>query len=93
MIITGINASITIVPIFILLFIALYYIKTNAYKLYKISGISDKETSKIEEEKKWVKKKNKLAIITWAELIGTGVVLFVVRKFIRRNIRESKPSI
>ncbi len=93
MIITGINASITIVPIFILLFIALYYIKTNAYKLYKISGISDKETSKIEEEKKWVKKKNKLAIITWAELIGTGVVLFVVRKFIRRNIREAKPSI
>ena len=93
MIITGINASITIVPIFILLFIALYYIKTNAYKLYKISGISDKEANKIEEEKKWVKKKNKLAIITWAELIGTGVVLFVVRKFIRRNIRESKPSI
>lgn len=93
MIITGINASITIVPIFILLFIALYYIKTNAYKLYKISGISDKEASKIEEEKKWVKNKNKLAIVTWVELIATGVVLFIVRKFIRRNTRKTKPCI
>lgn len=93
MIITGINANITIVPIFILLFIALYYIKTNAYKLYKISGISNEETSKIEEEKKWVKHKNKLAIITWLELFATGVILFIVRKFIRRNTRKFKRSI
>lgn len=90
MIITEIHANITIVPIFILLFIALYYIKTNAYKLYKISGLSDKETSKIEEEKKWVKNKNKLAIITWAQLLVTGVILFIVRKSIRRNFRKTK---
>jgi len=81
MIITGIEANITIVPIFILAFIALYFIKGNAYKIYKIKGMSKAEEKKIEEEKKWVKNKNKLALLTVIKLLATGVILFVVRKF------------
>lgn len=78
MVITGIEANITIVPIFILMFIMLYYIKGNAYKIHKINAIGEKETKAIEEEKKWVKNKRKLTIITSIELLGTGVILFIV---------------
>ncbi len=90
MIITGIEANITIVPIFILAFIALYFIKGNAYKIYKIKGMSKAEEKKIEEEKKWVKNKNKLALLTVIKLLITGVILFVVRKFTWEHIRSLK---
>ena len=40
----NIEANLTVVPIFVLLFILLYYIKGNAYKIYKISEISHEET-------------------------------------------------
>ena len=52
MVIFNIEASIGIVPIFILLFILLYYIKGNVYKIYKIHELSDEENAKIQEEKK-----------------------------------------
>ncbi len=90
MIITGIEANITIVPIFILAFIALYFIKGNAYKIYKIKGMSKAEEKKIEEEKKWVKNKNKLALLTVIELLATGVILFIIRKFTWEHIRSLK---
>lgn len=89
-VITGIDVNLTIVPIFILLFIMLYYIKGNAYKLYNITTIDNEEIRKIEEEKKWVKNKKKLAIITGLKLIGTGIILFFVRKFTRKYIRKFK---
>ncbi len=78
MLITNLEVSITIVPIFILTFIMLYYIRGNAYKVYKIKEIDSEELEKIEEEKKWVKGKRKLAIITSIELVITGVALFVI---------------
>ena len=93
MIITGFETNLSIVPIFILAFIMLYYIKGNAYKIYKIKGISNEEEKKIEEEKKWVKNKNKLAVITSAKLILTGVILFIVRKFAWKHIRSFKQCI
>ena len=74
----NIEANLTVVPIFVLLFILLYYIKGNAYKIYKISEISHEETKKIEEEKKWVKNKQKLAIISFAKLLAVGIILFWV---------------
>lgn len=90
MIITGFETNLTIVPIFILVFIALYFIKGNAYKIYKIKGISESEEKKIEEEKKWVKNKNKLALITVIKLIVTGIVLFIIRKFTWKHFRSFK---
>ena len=88
MVIARIEVNFVMVPIFILLFIILYYIKGNAYKLYNITTINNKEIKKIEEEKKWIKHKKKLAIITGIKLIGTGVILFFARKFIRKYIRK-----
>jgi len=79
MIFVGLEESITIVPVFILMFLAFCYIRKNAYKVYKIKQISDDEIKKIEEEKKWVK--NKFVVITVIELLGTGILLFIIRKF------------
>ncbi len=78
MIAVGMEANLTIVPIFLLLFVLLYYIKGNAYKIHKISEMSTKETKEIEEEKKWVKNKQQLALISFIKLLGVGVILFVV---------------
>lgn len=79
MIMTKMEANITIVPIFTLTFIMLYYIRRNAYKVYKIKEISEEETKKIEEEKKWVRNKSKLALITIFKLLATGIILFLIR--------------
>lgn len=78
MVVLGIEANIGIVPIFVLLFILLYYIKGNVYKIYKIHELSDEENAKIQEEKKWLKNKQKVALITFLKLIGVGVALFII---------------
>jgi len=90
MIMTKMEANITIVPIFTLTFIMLYYIRGNAYKVYKIKEISEEETKKIEEEKKWVRNKNKLALITIFKLIAIGIILFLIRKFTWKYFRKLK---
>lgn len=78
MVIFGIEANITIVPLFILLFIMLYYLKGNVYKVYRMKTVSNEETAKIQEEKKWMKNKEKLAGITFLKLLGVGVILFII---------------
>lgn len=93
MIVFGINANITIVPIFILAFIMLYYIKGNAYKVYKIQDINSEEIRKIEEEKKWVRHKEKKAVTTVLQLFGVGVILFFVGNLLRKYIRSTKREI
>lgn len=72
------EANLTIVPIFILAFIMLYYIRENAYKVYKMNFISKEEEKQIEEDKRWVKKDKKHAVITVLELLGTSVILFII---------------
>lgn len=74
----GIEANIGIIPLFILIFALFYYLKRNVYKVYKMQVMSKEETKEIEEEKKWVKNKEKLAIITFAKLLGVGIILFIV---------------
>ena len=88
MLITNLEVSITIVPIFILTFIMLYYIRGNAYKVYKIKEIDNEELEKIEEEKKWVRGKKRLAIITSIELIITGVALFVIGNLLGNSLEN-----
>lgn len=86
MVIFGMEENITIVPIFVLLFILLYYIKGNVYKLYKIKELSNEENAKIEEEKKWLKHKQRAAFITFMQLIGTGVILFIVGNWLGNTL-------
>lgn len=74
----GIEANIGIIPLFILIFALFYYLKRNIYKVYKMQVMSKEETKEIEEEKKWVKNKEKLAAITFAKLLGVGIILFIV---------------
>lgn len=93
MLIFNIEANLTVVPIFILLFILLYYIKGNAYKIYKISEMSEKETKEIEEEKKWVKNKQKIAVISFAKLLAVRNNTILGRKCTRRYIRHFKQCI
>jgi len=78
MVIANIDAELKIVPIFILLFVMLYYLKTNAYKVYKINALSEIEERKIKEEKKWVKNKKEKEVLTWAQLIGTAILLYII---------------
>ena len=77
LVIFEIEENLSIVPIFILLFILFYFIKGNAYKVYKISALSKEKIDEIQEEKKWMKNKKK-AIIVALQLIGVGVILFIV---------------
>lgn len=86
MVLVGMEANLTIVPIFLLLFVLLYYIKGNAYKIHKISEMSTKETKEIEEEKKWVKNKHQLALITFLKLLGVGVILFIVGNWLGNTL-------
>lgn len=72
------EANLTIVPIFILVFIMLYYIRENAYKVYKMNFISKEDEKKIEEEKRWVNKDKKSAVITTFQLLGTSIILFII---------------
>ena len=88
MVITKMEANITIIPIFILAFIALYYIKNNAYKVYQIKEIADTEIKKIEEEKKWVRHKKKKTLITALELLGTGIILFFVGNLLGNTLEN-----
>lgn len=78
MIIAQIEANIAILPIFILLFILFYYIKGNAYKVYNMHSIGNEETKRIEEEKRWIRNKKRLGVITIIKLLGVGVILFIV---------------
>lgn len=78
MVIANIDVELKIVPIFILLFVMLYYLKTNAYKVYKINALSEIEERKIKEEKKWVKNKKEKEVLTWAQLIGTAILLYII---------------
>lgn len=63
------EVNIGLVPIFLLAFVMFYFIKGNAYKVYKMNTLSSKEEEEIEQEKKWVKNKRKYAFITGLELI------------------------
>lgn len=81
MIMTKIETNLGVVPIFILLFVLFNYIKRNVYKINRIQGMKETDRKKIEEEKKWVKHKRKIAVITSLELLGVGIILFVIRKF------------
>ena len=83
-----IKINIFIVPIFILLFFFFYYIRKNVYKLYKIREISKDEVKTIEEEKKWLRNKEKDAVVTSVELILVGILLFIIGNLLGNTLEK-----
>lgn len=73
----NIEFNISIVPIFILLFIFFYYLNTKVHELYLKK--QDKEISKeIEKEQKWVRGKVKVVIKYSTFLLFTSVALYLI---------------
>lgn len=69
--------SISMVPIFILLFLLFYYINYNAHKLYLKRQDSEIE-EKIEKEKKWLRGKIKVIIKYSFYLLLTTIALYII---------------
>ncbi len=76
-ILAKIEFSISIIPIFILLFLLFYYINHNAHKLY-LKNQDIKIEEEIEKEKKWVKGKIKLTIKYSFYLLLTAISLYII---------------
>ena len=73
----NIDFSISIIPVFILLFLLFYYINHNAHKLY-LKRQEEKIEEEIDKEKKWFKGKIKLVIKYSFYLIITSISLYIV---------------
>lgn len=75
--ITKLEFSLSIIPIFILLFLLFYYINDNVHRLYLKK--QDKQIEEeIEKEKKWVKGKVKIVITYSFYLVLTSISLYIV---------------
>lgn len=72
-----IEFTLSIIPIFILLFLLFYYINHNAHKLY-LEKQNKKIEEEIEQEKKWIKGKGKIIIKYSIYLIMTSVILYSI---------------
>ncbi len=90
MIALNLQASLTMIPIFIIIFFLFFHIRKNAYKLYKVPIVTETESKKIEEEKKWVRHKRKYAIITSLELLAVGVILFIIGNLLGSTLEALK---
>lgn len=77
MLISNIELNISLVPIFILLFILFYYINSNAHKLY-LKKQYENIYEEIEKEKKWVKGKAGLITKYSIYLLITTSALYLI---------------
>lgn len=77
MVLTKIEFSISIVPIFILLLLLFYFINYNAHNLY-LKKQEDKIKETIENEKKWIKGKTKITIQYSFYLLLTSIALYII---------------
>lgn len=85
MLITNLEFNISIVPIFILLFIFFYYINSNVHKLYlkrEDEGLSEE----IEKESKKIKGKKTIIVRYIVYLLFTVVVLYIVGKLLSNTL-------
>lgn len=72
-----IDFSISMVPIWVLLFFLFYYINHNAHKIY-LKKQDNKIQQEIEKEKKWVKGKTKIVIKYSIYLLITSISLYII---------------
>lgn len=77
MLIVKVEFTISIVPIFILLFLLFYFINHNAHKLYLKKQEIEIE-NEIQKEKKWVKGKIKIIIKYSLYLFITSIALYII---------------
>lgn len=77
MLITNINFSISIVPLFVLLFILFYFINHNSHKLY-LKNQDNRLEEEIEKEKKWIKGKVRVVAKYSFYLMVTSVSLYII---------------
>lgn len=77
MLIANIDFSISIVPIFILLFLLFYLINNNAHKLY-LKKQDSKIEEEIEKEKKWIKGKIRVVAKYSFYLLITSISLYII---------------
>lgn len=77
MLLCNIEESITMVPIFFLLFVFFYFLNHNAHKLYLKKEEAQIE-EKIEQETKWLKGKKRKTVMYAILLIATGIALYIV---------------
>ena len=77
MLIVNIDFSISIVPIFILLFLLFYLINNNAHKLY-LKKQDSKIEEEIEKEKKWIKGKIRVVAKYSFYLLITSISLYII---------------
>lgn len=78
--------SISIVPIFLLLFFLSYFINNNAHKLYL--NKKTKEDEIIEEESKWLKGKKKVIIKYSALLLIIAVLLYIIGNWLSNTLEN-----
>lgn len=77
LLLSNIEFSVSIIPIFILLFLLFYYLNNNAHKLY-LKKQENKIQQNIEQEKKWIKGKIKIILSYSIFLLFTSVALYVI---------------
>jgi Ca2+/Na+ antiporter len=86
-VIFNIDLNISFVPIFVMLFILFYIINKNTHKLY-LEHVKTQEMIEIDEEKRWVKGKNKIVIKNSIYLIIIGIALFVVGELLGDTVKN-----
>lgn len=77
LVVAQVEVNISIVPVFIILFILFYYININAHKVY-LHKEEQKANEIIEKEEKFVRGKKKVIVRYSIYLLLTGIALFVV---------------
>lgn len=76
MLVTNIEFSINIVPIFVLLFLLFYYINSNSHKLYLSK--KTKKDEEIENESKWLRGKKKVVAKYTVLLLLISIFLYLI---------------
>lgn len=86
LLVTKIEYNISIVPMFMLLFLLFYFINNHAHKLYLKSNI--KQEAKIEEEAKWIRGKKKEIIKYSVFLLLIAILLYVVGNMLSTTLEN-----
>ena len=86
LLVTKIEYNISIVPMFMLLFLLFYFINNHAHKLYLKSNI--KQEAKIEEEAKWIRGKKKEIIKYSGFLLLIAILLYVVGNMLTTTLEN-----
>lgn len=83
----SVSTNISLVPIFIILYVFFIYINNNAHKLY-LKDIDEKIGIEIEKEKKWEKNNKKKTVKYVAYLVIIGILLFIVGNLLGNTLEN-----